>query len=119
MHKKSGFKKILTFLLVLVMSLSPVFLTGCFWGDNSSNVATQTTKPNGGNNGNGGNVGGGSNNSNQEKRTSLARDQYDEYFKNYRITYQTDNKSRADFNYQVTNQKDEIAQKILENIKNN
>lgn len=117
MHKKSGFKKILTFLLVLVMSLSPVFLTGCFWGDNSSNVATQTTKPSGGSGGNGGNIGGGSNNSNQEKRTSLSRDQYDDYFKNYRITYQTDNQPRADFNNQIISQNEDIAEGILNNIK--
>ena len=115
---KSGFKKILTFLLVLVISLSPVFVTGCFWDNNNqSNTTIQPTTPSGGGGGNGGNVGGGSNNSNQEKRTSLSRDQYDDYFKNYRITYQTNNQSRTDFNNQIISQNEDVAEDILNNIK--
>ena len=121
MRKKSGLKKFLAFIIAFMMTLSPMFLTGCFWDSSSNNSnlqpANNQTNPSGGTTGGAGgsttNGGTNSQTEEQETRPSLEYEEYDQYFKNYRVTYQTDKNNRNDFNKQVSTQNLQVAESIL------
>ena len=121
MSKKSGFKKLFTFIIALMMTLSPVFLSGCFGNttisNNTSNSQqTNSTLPSGG--GGGGSVPNNNQNNIQrdDDRPSLEYEEYDQYFKNYRVTYQTDKNSRDGFNNNITSQNATASQNIISGL---
>ena len=115
MRKKSKFKRVLFFLLALMMTSSPVFLSGCFGNDDSLDLVTDDNSSSQVITGGGSNSGGSNQNNNTERR-SLEREEYDDYFKNYRITYQTGNTSRAGFNEQIYEQNEEISNDIASSL---
>ena len=127
---KKCIKKILSFALALVMFFSPIFLSGCFDGVTSNGIGSnqnQQTTPNNPTGGSaGGNSGGnsgettGSEQDDEEDlddRESLQYEQYDDFFKNYRITYNPKlNIDRTTFTEELDKQNVSVANKIVSQL---
>ena len=104
MQKKKN-KKWLTLIIALVMFLSPVF-AGCSGGSGGASG------------GSGGSTGLNNNNNNAATyRNEISSDDYDDYFKNYRITYKPGSNQRQDFNAQIVSQTQDAAADILNELK--
>ena len=121
MRKKSKLKRTLFFLLALMMTSSPLFLSGCFGSSNTGSTTTnvQQTTPSTSGGGGGGTSNNNSNsnlNNNQENRRSLEYEEYDQYFKNYRVTYQTSNTNRNSFNKEIYKQNNELSSSIASSL---
>ena len=126
MKSKGRLKTILTIILAVIMFISPVFVAGCFDFSNGSGNGGQNqgggsgTGSGGGTSGggSGGGTGGGgtSGGQHQETKPSLTFNEYNQYFKNYRITYNPGLFDRDDFNTEIKNQNKAISTKILNSL---
>ncbi len=134
MQKNGKLKRIFMFLIALVMFSSPVLLAGCSLFDfypSNNNDSSQTHSGNGNNGGNtsggsgsGGSGGSGSSSEAQPTTTiydpptknRILLDEYDEYFKNYRITYKPGEVDRKSFDDEIVAQNQNIARLVLNGL---